>query len=131
MIAEQTDIRAEIAKVQSELRLFRERCLPAFFGTPIDPVFQTQYGEWVAEKFGRNPPLSNWQEATCRLAELLPLGPLPEDSSKINRDDFKEFLFQSAKPSFSVRERRIVWQITLYMDLEMYFWAFTQRERIE
>jgi hypothetical protein len=53
------------------------------------------------------------------LAELLPLGPLGANAAKISREDFKEFLFQEATPSFCVRERRIVWQITLFMDLEM------------
>jgi hypothetical protein len=121
VIAEQIDIKAEIARVQGELIVFRDFCLSAFFGTPIDPVFQTEYGEWVAEKFGRNPPLSNWQRATCQLAQLLPLGPLPPNSWEISREDFKEFLFQEATPSFCVRQERIVWQITLYMDLDMCF----------
>jgi hypothetical protein len=116
------DIRAEIARVQEELVLFRQRILPAFFGTPIHEVFQDEYAEWVQEKIATRAGLaSNWQRATSRLAELLPLGPLATNSPKINRDDFKEFLFQPAKPSFSVREGRIVWQITLYMDLEMCF----------
>ena len=44
----------------------------------------------------------NGKEATRRLAELLPLGPLA--SSKISREDFKEFLFQEATPSFCVRD---------------------------
>jgi len=113
---DQIDIRAEIARVQAELVLFRERCLPAFFGTPIDPVFETKYGEWVAEKFGRNPPLSNWQRATCRLAELLPLGPLPANSSSISREAFQEFLHQPFTPSYCVRERRIIWQMRIFTD---------------
>lgn len=116
MIAEQIDIRAEIARVQEELVFFRDKCLPAFYGTPIDPVFQTEYAEWVAQKFGRNPPLSEWQAATRRLADLLPLGPLPSSSSKISREDFKDFLFQEATPSFCVREGRIVWQVRLFVD---------------
>ena len=45
--------------------------------------------------------LSNWQEATRRLAELLPLGPLPANSPKISREDFRSF-------SFSRSRRRIV-----------------------
>jgi hypothetical protein len=119
---EQIDIRAEIARVHGELVFFRDKCLPAFFGTPIHEVFQDEYAEWVREKIvTRAGAVSNWQRATCRLGELLPLGPLPANSSKIRRQDFKEFLFQEATPSFCVRERQIVWQITLYMDLEMCF----------
>ncbi len=114
MIATHIDIRAEIARVQGELLFFREGCLPAFFGRPIHEVFHDQYGEWAAEKFGRNPPLSNWQRATRRLAELLPLGPLA--SSTISRENFSEFLFHEAMPSFCVQEGRIVWAIRLFVD---------------
>jgi len=120
--ATEIDIRSEIAKVQNELLLFREECLPAFFGAPIDPVFHDQYANWVHEKIvTRAGAVSNWQRATNRLAELLPLGPLAANSPKFSREDFREFLFQPATPSFCVQEGRIVWQITLYMDLEMCF----------
>src|ERR1700733_11639341 len=117
MIATPLDIRTEIATVQTELVLFRERVLPAFFGTPIHEVFQEEYAEWVHEKIvTRAGAVSNWQRATSHLAELLPLGPLPPNSSKMSREDFKEFLFQEATPSFCVRGGRIVWQIGLFVD---------------
>jgi hypothetical protein len=111
------DIRAEIAKVQAELIFFRERCLLAFFGTSIHEVFQQEYTDWVQEKIEtRAGAESNWRRATSRLAELLPLGPLPENAAKISRGDFRDFLFQEATPSFCVREGRIVWKISLLMD---------------
>jgi hypothetical protein len=108
------DIRAEVARVQAELVSFREKVLPALFQTPLDAVFGEDYADWVRGK--RNGPLSEWQKATSRLAELLPLGPLPANSPKICRDDFKEFLFQSATPSFCLRDGRIVWKISLFVD---------------
>lgn len=125
------DIRAEVAKVQDELVLFRDKCLPAFFGTPIDEVFHEQYAEWVQVTHAGTA--SNWERATCHLADLLPLGPLPGNSSKIDREAFREFLFQPAKPSFSVRDGRIVWLITLYMDLEMCFmgWGMCSRQPMD
>jgi hypothetical protein len=117
VIATQIDIRAEIARVQGELVLFRERCLPAFFETPIDPVFQEEYAEWVREKIvTRAGAVSNWQRATCRLAELQPLGPLAANSSSINREAFQEFLHQPFTPSYCVRERRIIWQMRIFTD---------------
>jgi hypothetical protein len=112
VIAKHIDIRAEIARVQSELVCFRERVLPAFFGTPLDAVFEAEYADWVRVKSkGR---LSVWQEATCRLADLLPLGPLA--CSKISRGDFRDFLFQEATPSYCVWAGRIVWDSRLFVD---------------
>jgi hypothetical protein len=106
------DIKAEVAKVQGELLFFRERILPALFETPVDAVFGSEYGDWVREKSdGR---LSEWQEATRRLAELLPLGPLA--SSTISSEDFREFLVQEATSSFCVRDGRIIWQVRLFVD---------------
>jgi hypothetical protein len=111
------DIRAEIAKVQGELIFFREACLPAFFGTAIHEVFQEGYVEWVRERIlTRAGAVSDWQRATGRLAELLPLGLLPENAAKVSRDDFREFLLQPAAPGYCVRERRIIWRIRLFMD---------------
>jgi hypothetical protein len=112
VIAEQIDIKAEVAKVQGELRSFRERVLPAVFETPLDAVFGDDYADWVRER--SNGRLSEWQGATRRLVDLLPLGPLT--SSTISREDFKEFLFQEATPSFSVEMGRIVWDIRLFVD---------------
>ncbi len=112
MIAEQIDIRAEVAKVQSELVFFRERVLSALFETPLDAVFDGDYANWVAGKSkGR---LSEWQETSRRLAELLPLGPL--DSSTISREHFSEYPVQGANPSYCVEEGRIVWNIGLFVD---------------
>ena len=111
MIDTRIDIRAEIAKVQGELVLFRDKCLPALFQTPIDGVFEGEYADWVREKTdGR---LSEWREATRRLVDLLPLGPLA--FSTISREDFEQFLFQDATPSYCVQEGRIGWRIRLFV----------------
>jgi len=108
------DIRTEVAMVQGELLFFRERVLPALLETPLDAVFESEYADWVREK--SNGRLSEWQEATSRLADLLPLGPLAPNAPKLSREDFKEFLFQEATPSFCFRDGRIVWQIMLFVD---------------
>lgn len=106
-----------MARVQGELLLLREECLPTFFGTPIHEVFQEEYAEWVHEKIvTRAGAVSNWQRATCRLAELLPLGSLAANSSKISREHFRDFLFQPSTPSFCVRDGRIIWEIGLFVE---------------
>lgn len=112
MITTQIEIKAEVANVQAELLSFQERVLPALFETPIDVAFDGDYADWVHEK--RNGRLSEWQEATRRLADLLPLGPLA--CSKIDRERFRDLLVQGATPSFSVREGQIVWNIGLFVD---------------
>jgi hypothetical protein len=117
LIATDIDLSAEIARVQGELIFFREECLPAFFGTPIHHVFQEEYAESVCEKIAtRAGAVWNWERATCRLAELLPLGPLAANASTISREHFREFLFQPPTPSFCVRERRIIWDIGLFVE---------------
>src|ERR1700722_12872939 len=113
--ANHIDIRAEVAEVQGELLFFRERILSALFETPLDAVFEAEYADWVREKSkGR---LSEWQEATRRLADLLPLGPMT--SSKLSRDDFRDLLFQQTPPSFFVEAGRIIWKIELFVDRTM------------
>jgi hypothetical protein len=114
VIAEHIDIRAEVAKVQNELTFFRKKCLPAFFETAIHEVFGAEYADWVRQK--QEGRLPEWQGATCRLAELLPLGPLSENTSKISHDDFPGFLSQEATPSFCIEEGRILWRIRLFSD---------------
>lgn len=86
-----------------------------FLGTPIHEVFGEDYAEWASQKLVLAGSLSSWQRATRRLAELLPLGPLSEDSLKFERDDFGDFLFQEPTPSFHVRDGRITWEIGLFM----------------
>ena len=117
MITEHIDIRAEIARVQEEVVCFRDRCLPTFLGDRVHEVFQEEYCEWVREKIvTRAVSLSEWQEATHRLADLLPLGPLAPNALKLSREVFKEFLRQEATPAFCVREGRINWRNRLFVD---------------
>lgn len=117
MITEHIDIRAEIARVQEEVVCFRDRCLPTFFGDRVHEIFKEEYCEWVREKImTRTGSLSEWQEATHRLADLLPLGPLAPNAPKLSRDDFREFLLQEATHSFCIRGGRIVWKISLFVD---------------
>lgn len=110
------DLKAEIAKVQKELVFFRQACLPAFLDDPSPDFLGDEYAEWVREKIQGIGRLSDWQRATNRLADLLPLGPLSSDSPRMNRKDFREFLFQEATPSFCIKTGKIVWEIGLFMD---------------
>src|SRR5215475_2500126 len=91
------DLRAEIARVQAELMIFREECLPAFLG-PVPDLFADGMSETLQRHIvavaGR---LSEWQDAALRLAEYLPLGPLPSDAPTLDRKDFDRFLFQGGQ----------------------------------
>jgi hypothetical protein len=114
VIADHIDIRGEVASVQDELLFFREWVLPALFETPLDAVFECEYADWVHEK--SNGRLSEWQDATRHLADLLLLGLLAPNAPKLNREDFREFLRHEATPAFCVREGRIIWRIRLFVD---------------
>jgi hypothetical protein len=139
------DLKAEIAGVQAELIFFRQMCLPAFKGRPMPevvdgmkmptlagrPINEVMDGLSLSRRFPELFPkkllpfdgsLSMWQCAATRLADLLPLGPLPANTSKISRDDFRNFLYQSATSSFCLREGRIIWQISLNMNLWLCFY---------
>jgi hypothetical protein len=78
---EPLDLRAEIARVQAELIVFRKECLPAFLGGPV----QDFLADGMSERLQRHivavaGRLSEWQDAALRVAEYLPLGPLPSDA---------------------------------------------------
>jgi len=113
------DLRDVVARVQGELTFFRRECLPAFLGGPVQDFLSDGMSEslkaHIVAVAGR---LSEWQDAAGRLAEYLPLGPLPADAPCPDRDHFSRFLFQEATPAFVVREGRISWRIELFMPLE-------------
>src|SRR5688572_14806988 len=114
------DLRAEIARLQAELTAFRRECLPAFLGGPVqdflaDGVWESLQWHVVAVA-GR---LSGWPDASLRLAEPLPLGPLPSDAPALDRKDFDRFLFQGASPAFVIRGGRLVWRIELFVPLDL------------
>ena len=93
--------------------------MPAFLGTPINSVFPESYVEMVKDRMEERAGLaSNWQRAACRLAELLPLGPLSANCRKITREDFLDFLFQESSPAFRIEGGRIVWEIELFIRRE-------------
>lgn len=114
------DPRAEIAAVQRELTCFRDECLPAFLGGPTLECVPENASPALREHIvtvAGTP--SAWRRAALRLAEYLPLGPLPKDALALGSEDFGEFLFQAATPSFAFGDGRIVWRIELFMPLEM------------
>src|SRR5262249_206168 len=118
-LIEPLDLRAEIARAQAELIVFRKECLPAFLGGPVQDFLADGMSEWlqghIVAVAGR---LSEWQDAALRLAEYLPLGPLPSDAPTLDRNDFDRFLFQGASPAFVSRGGRIAWRIELFMPLD-------------
>jgi len=114
------DIRAEVSKVENELKLFREKFVPAFLGTPINSRFPESYVEMVHDRMAKRAGFaSNWQKAACRLAKLLPVGPLPANSRRISREDFLDFLFQAPTPAFRIGGGRIIWEIGLFMGRQL------------
>src|SRR5436190_623536 len=113
------DLNAEIAAVQRDLIFFREECLPAFLGHPIAEYVPENASEDLRDLIvARAGNIFAWRGAAVQLAEALPLGRLTPDAVLLDCDDFREFLFQEATSSFVFRDRRIVWQIGLYMSQE-------------
>jgi hypothetical protein len=114
------DLRAEIARVQAELIVFRKECLPAFLSGPVQDFLADGMSEWLKRHIvtvaGR---LSEWHDAALRLAEYLPLGPLSSDAPTLDRKDFGRFLFQEATPAFVVRDGRIVWRVEVCSFVDM------------
>ena len=115
------DMWAEVARVQNELILFRDKLVPGFLNTPFDPSFHEDeaYVEITQARIAdARRPISDWQRAACRLAELLPLGPLPLNAPKISRRIFRDILKKSSpetkvRPSFRIEGGRIIWEIEL------------------
>ena len=114
------DFRADIAKVQAELIFFRDQCLPAFLNGDSYEFRGDSHAQWVHQKIhkvaGR---LSDWQTATNRLSDFLPLGPTTADSPKLSRNDFTDFLIKDASPRMSLQDGKINWQIRLLMSPEI------------
>jgi hypothetical protein len=113
------DLKAEVARVQQEMAFFRRECLPVFLGGPVQDFLSDGMSEHlkghIVAVAGR---LSEWRDAAMRLAEYLPLGPLPAEALSLNHQDFSRFRFQPATPAFAVRGGRIVWRIELFMPVE-------------
>jgi hypothetical protein len=114
------DLKVEIARVQEELLFFRRDCLPAFLDGPVQDFLSDGMSDELQSHIvtlaGR---LSDWRDATTRLAEFLPLGPLAEDAPVLCREEFGQFMFQEARTSFTCRGGRIVWRVELFATLDM------------
>lgn len=92
MESNEIDLRAEIARVQDEIDLFRDECLPAMLRGMIDP----------------GAPLSAWQDAACQLA-----GALRSRGAPMCTDAFREFVYE-ARTSWRCQSGRIRWRIELF-----------------
>jgi len=101
----------EIAKVQAELVMFRDECLPVFLGPhPHDTPHSI-----TALKIEESNQLLPWYEAVTKLSESLPL---PGDSlAPLNAGEFKDFMFQEAAPAYSLSDNNIRWKIGLFCDM--------------
>lgn len=113
MTNEQIDLGAESERVRGELLLFRDSILPTFYlpgGLVPDTAAERQENPLARVIF----PMKDWQRATMRLIESLPAGLGGGDVPEPDRSDFKPFMFQEARASYSVRDGRIRWRITLY-----------------
>ncbi|HQU47131.1 MAG TPA: hypothetical protein PK867_30280, partial [Pirellulales bacterium] len=89
------DFATEIARVQTEIAVFRDECLPAMLGTLSEEC---------------SP--SCWREAACRLADGLPLR--PGEGGPMDRQSFLEFRAMDATTSWRLEGGRIRWRIELF-----------------
>jgi hypothetical protein len=112
---QEADLRAEVARVHRELVTYRDTLLPAFLerdGAHLWVLPDGTLGH-VDKIFH---PLRDWQEATERLLDALPITPLVVAERPLERSGYEEFLWQPASAaSHVVREGRIVWRIELFI----------------
>jgi hypothetical protein len=107
-----TMIESEIAKVQSELVIFRDEYLPVLLDRPLaDSIPEVL---WTPA----SDQLSAWQQAVTRLGDLLPLSINDSRTASVNAKDFKDFMFQEASPSYSISDHGIHWWIGLFSNAE-------------
>ena len=116
-----------------ETCFFREECLPAFLGGSAKDFFMDGLimSDWhkdhIVTLAGK---LSEWRQATNRLADFLPLGPLAVDAPRLDRQDFTGFLFQQAETSFTCNNSRFIWKIGLYASLDIALLYYRQGKGI-
>jgi hypothetical protein len=103
----------EIAKVQAELMMFRDECLPVFLGPHPD---ETPHSIRALEIEKSNQILP-WYQAVTKLSEALPLP--GTQIAALKAEDFKDFMFQGATPAFSISHGSIRWRIGLYASAEI------------
>lgn len=116
MTNEEIDLGAEVERVRGELILFRDTILPGLdLPDRIDPDRANAAGE---PQHRASHSTNDWQRAATRLIEALPTGPGSGDVPEPDRAIFEPFMFQEASPSYSVRDGRIHWQITVFVGSE-------------
>ena len=103
---------SEIAKVQSELVVFRDEYLPVLLDRPLaDSIPEALWTPASQQLF-------SWQQAVTRLGDLLPLSINDNRATPVNAEDFKDFMFQEASPSYSISDHGIHWWIGLFSNAE-------------
>jgi hypothetical protein len=109
---------AEIAKVQTELRTLRDEYLPVFVALPLAEAMPEHSPDFVRARAGRvSHRLSSWQQAVTRLSDTLPIANKDEYALSLSDEDFSDFMFQEATPSFSVITDGIRWKIGLFTNM--------------
>jgi hypothetical protein len=91
--------------------------LPVIFAIPAHDYLPTGVmPEGRLSRIARLGKRLEWQEATIRLSDLIPLGPLPVWTPEIDRSQFRDFLLQEAQPRYELLDSGINWRITLCID---------------
>src|SRR2546423_957200 len=100
--------------------MFRDECLPVFFGEPLPGLFPDYVPERIrlqmVDAAGR---LSSWREAVSRLTEFLPLELVAREMSPPRAEEFNEWLFSVGTAAVSVDGGRILWAIIIFPIFEM------------
>jgi len=108
------DLNAEIARLQEELMFFRTECLPAFLKlVPEGDRFPDQVRKPSANQ------ISQWQSATGRLTEMLPIGLSENEPTLLRSEEYAQFMREQGEPSYTYRNERIIWNISLFPVLGM------------
>jgi hypothetical protein len=111
-------LEAEIASVQRELYTLRDEYLPVFLALPPGGHFPRFTPDFVrAQEQQISQRLSRWRQAVSRLSAALSLAHRGESGSALVKENFSDFTFQEATPSYTVTDQGIHWEIGLFVNM--------------
>jgi hypothetical protein len=115
------DLEAEISRVQGEIEVFRDECLPAMLGGTTEAQLRQQTRA--------TDSLSAWQDAARRLAKALSNeAPLHAEAFREFGIDGREFVNHSAS-AWRFQAGRIRWRIRLFIGFDgALLWYPAQKE---
>jgi hypothetical protein len=109
MGSNEIDLQAEITRVQMEIAVFRDECLPALLcETPEERARRQAWAALGGDNLDEPASLSAWHDAADRLASVLQTKEAP-----ICREPFREFLYEPTA-SWLYQSGRIRWRIELF-----------------